>query len=151
MSKLKVRLWDTFEDKVIDDQSFAILPTRPTMGATILFEPKILENPDLNLVDWADADLIMSRYEIERSTFCRDKNDVEVYENDVVKLYRGDYVDEYLVMEDGTGLSAVSTDTYDKTNGIEFVIFDEMYTGRYEVIGQDRKAVAEWHPKQKKN
>lgn len=98
---IKFRCWDQKGKKYLlpEKQGFVILPTMPSFGVTLPYENH--SNPgniDEDCIDWADADLLMGRYELEQYTGSTDKNGKEVCEGDIVE----EDIDFNSKMTDGT-------------------------------------------------
>lgn len=88
MSQIKCRVWDTKEKRMIEhnSQKMILLPCVDSYGAITCYHDERCNFLDEDFIDWASADLINGRYEIIQYIGCEDKNDVEIYEKDIVKF-----------------------------------------------------------------
>lgn len=97
--RIKVRAWDTEKKKYLysEKQDFICTTHSDGLGVTIPYHKDIpsfgVDNFDEDCFDWADADLLMGRYELEEFTGCLDKNGKEIYENCELD---GRYIVEYI-------------------------------------------------------
>ena len=70
--EIKFRVWDKKDKKYLlpENQEFVILPTSPSFGVTLPYQNKWRDEAfqDEECIDWADADLLMGRYELEQDT-----------------------------------------------------------------------------------
>lgn len=110
--RIKVRAWDTRDKKYLysEKQDFICTTHSDGLGVTIPYHKDVpglgVDNFDEDCFDWADADLLMGRYELEEFTGLLDKNGKEIYEGDIIR-WTDDY-DENGYIDFGDGCFLVN-------------------------------------------